>query len=195
MRRRTLLGAALACLALWSSSVPVSHATVRVDHVQVPFYARDIVGDKWTAWIFYRPQQCIPAGFNLLTFFDPPRVFGCGPMTMDGYAIFENGPGIDPAPLLSRLDGQGAVPLWFVRTRAFEKATADGAITLAELAALAPLRGTARLYSEVLRTETGVPGHGFSALAHGRLADGRSFTYLTVRTIAHGLLLAELKIH
>ena len=173
MRRRTLLGAALACLALWSSSAPVSHAKVRVDHVQVPFYARDIVGDKWTAWIFYRPQQCIPAGFNLLTFFDPPRAMQCGPMTMDRYAIFENGPGIDAAPLLSRLDGQGAVPLWFVRTRVFEQATADGVITLAELAALDPLRGTASIYSEVLRTRTGVPGAHFSAVAHGRLVDGR----------------------
>ena len=113
MRRRTFLGAVLACLVLWSSSGSVSHATVRIDHVQVPFYVRDVVGREWTAWIFYRPQQCIPADFNLLAFFDPPRVFGCGPMTMDGFAVFENGPGIDPAPLLARAEGQGAVPIWF----------------------------------------------------------------------------------
>jgi hypothetical protein len=59
MRRRTLLGAALACLALWSSSTAVSHADVRVDNVQVPFYARVIEGEKWTSAIFYRrPGAC-----------------------------------------------------------------------------------------------------------------------------------------
>ena len=197
MRRRTLFGAALACLALWSSSGTVSHATVRVDHVQVPFYAREVVGPEWTAWIFYRPQQCIPADFNLLAFIDAPRAFRCGPMTMDGFAVFENGPGIDPAPLLARGDGLGEVPIWFVRTRRYEAADADGVITIGELAALDPLRGSARFYSEVLRND-GNPdttGYHFSAFAHGKLADGRSFTYLTVRTIRHGVILAELKIH
>ena len=145
--------------------------------------AREIASEKWTAWIFYRPPQCIPAAFNLHNFFDVPRVFGCGPMTMDGYAVFENGPGIDPAPLLSRLDGQGAVPIWFVRTRRYEAANADGVITVGELAALDPLRGSARLYWEVLGND-GIPettGHHFSAVAHGKLADRRFLSYLTVR--------------
>ncbi len=197
MRRRTLLGSALACLALWLSLGSVAHAQVRVDHVQVPFYVRDIVGDTWTAAIFYRPPGCIPPGFNLETFFDPPRVFGCGPMTMDGYAVFDNGPGIDPAPDLSRLSGQGAVPIWFVRTRAFKAATADDVITLAELAALKPLRGSARFYEELLLTDNPdrAPAYHFSAVAHGKLSDGRSFSYLTVRTYGGGLLLAELRIH
>ena len=197
MRRRTLLGAALACLALWSSSGSVSHATVRIDHVQVPFYAREVAGDRWTAWIFYRPPQCIPAEFNLLTFIDAPRVFGCGPMTTDGFAVFENGPGIDPAPLLARGDGLGAVPIWFVRTHRYAAANADGMVTIGELEALDPLRGSARVYSEVLRND-GNPettGYHFSAFAHGKLADRRAFSYLTVRTIHHGVLLAELKIH
>jgi len=197
MRRRTLLGAVIAALALWSSLAPAGHATVRVDHVQVPFYAREIAGDRWTAWIFYRPPQCIPPEFNLNTFIDVPRVFGCGPMTMDGFAVFENGPGIDPAPLLARGDGQGAVPIWFVRTRAYEVADADGVITIGELAALNPLRASARVYSEVLRND-GIPettGYHFSAFAHGKLADRRSFTFLTLRTIHHGVILAELKIH
>ena len=98
MRRRTLLGAALACLAIWSSSASLSHADVRIDHVQVPFYARVIEGEKMTSVIFYRPPGCIPAEFNLITFFNVPRVFDCGPMSMDGYAIFENGSGDRPRP-------------------------------------------------------------------------------------------------
>jgi hypothetical protein len=122
-------------------------------------------------------------------------VFGCGPMTTDGFAVFENGPGIDPAPLLSMLDGEGAVPMWFVRTRKFEAATADGRLTIKELARLDPLRGTARVFSEVLAHD-GIPettGWYYSAVAHGRLADRRSFSYVTLRTIQNGLHLAEFK--
>jgi hypothetical protein len=191
MRRRTLLGAALACLAL-SPAASVSHATVRVDHVQVPFYARGVDGGKWTAVIFYRPPSCIPGEFNLLAFFDVPRVFGCEPMSMDGYAVFENGQGIDPAPLLSRLDGKGAVPIWFVRTREYEKATADGVTTLGDLQKLDPLRGSARFYSEVLKTDPDRAGSHFSALATGRLANGRAFAYVTLSHYEHGRLINHL---
>jgi hypothetical protein len=56
------------------------------------------------------------------------------------FAVFENRPGIDPAPLLAPGHGQGAVPIWFVRTGPYEVATADGVITVGELAALDPLR-------------------------------------------------------
>jgi hypothetical protein len=195
MRRRTLLGAVIAGIALWSSLASTAHAIVRVDHVQVPFYARNIVGEKWTATIFYRPPECIRADFNLVTFFDPPRAFACAPMTMDGFALFENGPGIDPAPLLSILDGQGAVPIWFTRTRRFQAARADGVVTVGELAALKPLRGSASVYSELLGND-GIPGSTgfyFSAFAQGKLADHRSFSYVTLRTIHQGLILAEFK--
>ena len=192
MRRRTLLGAALACLAMWSSSASVSHADVRIDHVQVPFYARAIEGEKVTSVIFYRPPKCIPPEFNLITFFNVPRVFECGPMSMDGYAIFENGPGIDPAPLLSRLDGQGAVPIWFVRTRTYQKARADGVVTIGELARLHPLRGTARFYTEVLENDHSRTSYHFHALATGKLSTGRPFSYLTYHHYEQGLLLNEL---
>jgi hypothetical protein len=194
MRGRTLLGAALACVALSSSAAAVSHATVRVDHVQVPFYARGIAGDKWAAVIFYRPPSCVPREFNLRTFIDIPRAFGCGPMTMDGYAVFENVPTVDPAPQLSRLNGEGAVPIWFMRTRDFEKAGADGVRTIAELEALEPLRGSARLYSEVFKTEPGRAGSHFSALATGRLANGGAFAYVTLGHYEHGVLINELTV-
>ena len=59
-------------------------------------------------------------------------------MTLQGYAIFENGPGIDQAPMLSRLDGNGAVPMWFVPSHKYRKARADGVVTVGELARAAP---------------------------------------------------------
>ena len=38
-----------------------------------------IEGEKWTAANFYRPPGCILPEFNLITFFNVPRVFDCGP--------------------------------------------------------------------------------------------------------------------
>ena len=93
------------------------------------------------AGIFYRPAGCIPENFNLLSFFDPPRVFGCGPMTVEAFAIWENGPGLDPAPRQGRPRGLGAVPIWFVRTEDYVAASADGVVTIGELEALDPLMG------------------------------------------------------
>jgi hypothetical protein len=186
-----LLGAALACLTLWSSSTAVSHADVRVDNVQVPFYARVIEGEKWTAASFYRPPGCVPREFNLISFFDVPRVFQCGPMTMQGYAIFENGPGIDPAPMLGRADGTGAVPIWFVRTHKYQKVSADGVVTIGELERLHPLRGSARFYTEVLENDHARESYHFHALATGKLGH-RSFAFLTYRDYDKGLLLNEL---
>lgn len=195
MRRRTLFGAALACVAVWSSQGSVSHAMVRIDPVEVPFYAREVPGEKYSAWIFYRPPGCIPPGFNLRAFFDVPRVFGCEPMTMKGYAIFQNGPGIDPAPLVSRLDGRGAVPIWFLRTRAAEAVNADGVVTVAELAAHRPLRGSAHFYWEILENDgdDDATDWGFTALARGKLNGHRPFSYLTVRTMDDGPLVNRLK--
>jgi hypothetical protein len=88
-----------------------------VGYGELPAYARIVTGTgEWTPVIFYRPIDCIPENFNLLNFFDPPRVFACGPMTVDGFAIWETGPGLDPAPIHSRYRGLGEVPIWFVRT-------------------------------------------------------------------------------
>ena len=94
--------AAAAAIAL--GVVPgAASAQVRVEPQQLPFYARAVTGTgEWTPVIFYRPAGCIPESFNLLSFFDPPRVFGCGPMTVEAFAIWENGPGVDPAPRQGR---------------------------------------------------------------------------------------------
>jgi hypothetical protein len=58
--------------------VPHVSASVRMEHAgDVPFYARDIAAGEWTAIIFYRPPQCVPDDFDLLTFFDIPRACAC----------------------------------------------------------------------------------------------------------------------
>ena len=130
---------------------------------------------EWTPVIFYRPPGCIREDFNLLRFFDPPRAFACEPMTVQGFAIWETGPGLDPAPNHARLRGLGAVPIWFVRTEDLDRAESDGVLTIPELEALDPLMGHAGFYTETLHPTGAVKNVLLVVNARGTLEDGRSF--------------------
>jgi hypothetical protein len=159
-------------------------AQVRVDPQPLPYYARVVTGTgEWSPRIFYRPVDCIPEEFNLLSFFDPPRAFACGPMTVDGFAIWETGPGLDPAPGQARLRGLGAVPIWFVRTEDYLAAISDGVLTIGELEALDPLTGHARLFSQTQHPFPAVKNDLLVFNATGTLEDGRSFR---LHVTAHG---------
>ena len=172
-RRSDTAAAATIGLGLMPGAAP---AQVRVDSQQVPFYARIVTGTgEWTPVIFYRPVDCIPENFNLLRFFDAPRAFGCGPMTVDSFAIWPTGPGLDPAPMHSRNLGLGAVPIWFVRTEDYLAARADGVLTIGELEALDPLMGHARLFTETLHPSPPAETNLLLVNATGTLQDGRSF--------------------
>jgi hypothetical protein len=174
VKRWVIAVAAAAAIALGLLPGAAS-AQVRVDPQQLPFYARIVTGTgEWTPVIFYRPADCIPENFNLLTFFDPPRVFGCGPMTVEAFAIWENGPGLDPAPRQGRQRGLGAVPIWFVRTEDYLAAGDDGVVTIGELEALDPVMGVARRFTETLHPE-GANNSLLVVNATGTLEDGRSF--------------------
>ena len=146
----------------------------------VPAYARVSLSplglsvphdDAWAAIVFYRQVACVPSGFNLLTFFDVPRVFGC-PMTVAGHEIWEHGPGVDPAPVQAFTRDAGPVPVWFVSWAELQAAAADGVLTIGELAALPSLlTGTATWYHEMLQ-----PEQRALIQARGTLSDGRPFT-------------------
>ena len=174
--RRCFIAAALA-LALMPPGLAA--AQEREDPVRLPFYGRTTFhGDSpWVAFIFYRPVSCVPRDFNLLTMNDIPRAFGCGPQTVDGFALWETGIGIDPfGPIQVRLRGLGAVSIWFFPSEAFDAAQADGVLTLAELEALQPLKGAAELYTEVLHPFRAVKNPLLIVQARGTLTDGRAFT-------------------
>jgi hypothetical protein len=175
MQRLAIAAAAAAAIAL--GLIPgAAPAQVRVDPQPLPYYARIVTGTgEWTPVIFYRPADCIPESFNLLSFFDPPRAFACGPMTVDGFAIWETGPGLDPAPMQARLRGLGAVPIWFVRTVDYLAAGEDGVLTIGELEALDPLMGHARLFSQVQHPFPPVENSLLVINATGTLQDGRPF--------------------
>ena len=180
LRRYAL--ATLVAISLLLVAAPGVSANVRVDEGAVPFYARLERGgilhtDDWAGIVFYRPPACIPEDFNLLDFFDIPRVFDCNPPTTEGIGIWEHGPGIDAAPLLVELHGLGAVPVWFVRWPALQAAVADDTLTIGELASLQPLVGSATAYNETLRPTGVVKVTSFELNALGWLVDGRSFQF------------------
>jgi len=179
--RRTL--AILVVVGLLLAAAPTASANVRVEGEggNLPFYARlgreDIYHtDDWAAIVFYRPPTCVPADFNLLDFFDIPGAFGCTPPTTDGFSIWKHGPGLDAAPLLVELHGLGAVPVWFIRWPALQAALADDDLTIAELASLQPLIGSASSYHETLRPTEELKTE-IELNARGALVDGRSFQF------------------
>jgi len=140
----------------------------------LPAYARigpDAVHtDEWAAIPFYRDPSCVPADFNLLSFIDAPRAFSC-PLTVEGFEVWENGPGIDRAPLHAVTREADAVPVWFVSWPELQAAMADGRLTITELAALPSLVvGSADQYQEVLH-----PNEMIHLNATGTLSDGRAF--------------------
>jgi hypothetical protein len=187
MRRRSVAvacGAAIG-LALLPGAAP---AQDREDPSQLPFYARSIAGSgEWSPIVFYRPVGCVPETFNLEAMFDVPRVFGCVPMTVDTFALWEEGPGLEPAPRHARATGLGAVPIWFVRTDDLLSARSDGVVTLAELRTLDPLTGSASFYTETLHPEGGARTVLVVINATGALDDGRSFSLHVTLNESNGL--------
>ena len=114
MKNQMPIALLLAIGAMISTSVV--QAAIRVD-ANPPFYAiinntadfgQEIYhDDEWAAIPFFRDPACVPEDFNLLDFFDfrlLPGEVVC-PLTVDGFEIWENGPGLDPAPIQVQLEG------------------------------------------------------------------------------------------
>jgi len=148
-----------------------------------PFYARIERGlihhtEEWAAIAFYRDPSCVPLDFNLLDLFDAPRAFGCA-LTVHGFESWKNGPSQgDMAPIQSKLQGDGAVPIWFVRWNELQAAVADDVLTIGELESLPSfLEGYATFFEETLHPMGGAQQTMLEIIAYGLLEDGRSFEY------------------
>lgn len=187
--------ALLVALAALTALLPASQAgaatrlEVPEESPGIPAYARLQTGvvaphtDQWAAIVFYRDPACVPSGFNLLSFFDVPRAFGC-PLTVEGFEIWEHGPGQDPAPRLTKLRQAGPVPVWFASWPKVQAAAADGVLTIAELRALPSLvTGTATRFSETLHPSESNKKGKINLGARGSLSDGRAFK---LKVVAHG---------
>lgn len=145
-----------------------------------PFYARVgmqvLQGDGYVAIPFYRSPDLVPAGFNLLSFYDFPGPGGPGafaaPLLMSGFTLTEADAPLGTFPKQVELRGDD-VPVWFVRSDAFHAAAQDGTLTIAELRALSPLVGIATRYHETLHPRA--EAHKIVIEAAGTLQDGRTF--------------------
>ena len=138
--------------------------------------------DDLAVVFFYRLPACVPEDFNLLEYLDftpafpggPPRPFLCE-LQIQGTAFWHSRD--DPAPALQFFYELNAVPTWFVAWSELEAATADGVLTISELAALPSLQvGETTSFLETIRN--GVPaerGGSEEVVATGTLLDGRSF--------------------
>lgn len=198
MKRNQLLLGLVLVLALalvWSGTALADKQTYRTafpsaEDPGFPFYARldpappaVLIDGEWAAVLFYREPTCVPAGFNLLQFFDfVTPAFAC-PHTVHGHQIWEGLPFSSP-PKVSVATGNGAVPVWFVPLTVMEAAKADGELTIAELESLdGLLKGYASQFNEAHHPtsdpELGGGGHPVPKLiinAHGWLEDGRTFS-------------------
>jgi hypothetical protein len=198
--RKTVAVVAAAGVVLALGVAPGA-ANVRIDNIEMPAYAR-IAGpavdggveevfhdDEWAAIPFYRPPACVRPEFNLLLFFDIPAVFGCGPPTVSMSTIWRNGPGIDAAPIQVRVEGLGAVPVWFASWPELQAAIADGNLTIGELAALPSLLvGSASFYSETIHPTQAANVPFLQFVARGTLQDGRRFHVEATRSGGAGRL-------
>lgn len=151
----------------------------------VPVYARLTTllnqvfhDDEWVAVPFYRTPGAIHPDFNLLSYFDFPGPNGPGafgvPLTVSGFYMVEAGSPLGTFPQVSISTGD-AVPFWFVPWSTFEQAMQDNVVTMAELEAMNPLRGTATQFTETLRPRAGE--HLVVINASGTLSDGRTFDF------------------
>lgn len=187
LRTSVLAGATLLTLIGAGSTGAEVNLRVPDDTLGIPAYARverpfRSHTDEWAAIVFYRDPECVPADFNLLDLMDFPRAFDCR-LTVSGFEVWDNGPGIDGGPRHAYSSGHG-VPVWFVPWSILQAALADDVLTMTELESLVPLKGSATTFHEVIHplvppgTTGGAKVPHLTITAFGVLPDGRSFQFL-----------------
>jgi hypothetical protein len=195
MKKQTSLTLLLAASAVIST--PNVQAAVRLnvpEDNEPVFYARINGGEftggqqeiyhteEWAAIVFYRQPDCVPGGFNLLTFFDfsiwaLPPADRC-PLTIEGLEVWDTFPPVGPAgPIQAKFRGLGAVPVWFVSWAELQALIADGVLTIGELeSAPTLLKGHADRYNETLHPPE-LSLRQISIDAQGRLEDSTQFQF------------------
>jgi hypothetical protein len=149
-------------------------AYARVGNVLNQFYH----SDGWLAMQFFRHPECVPDDFNLLDLFhfpgeEGPGAFAC-PLQHSGHYIVEAGAPQGTFPRIYVAQGD-AVPFWFVPWAEFQQAMQEGAVTLPDVLAMNPLKGTATRLRETVHPR--LDEHLVVTDASGQLEDGRRFDF------------------
>lgn len=158
-----------------------------------PMYARvmDNGVSDYVPIVFYRNPECVRADFNLLEVFDVPDAFYCLPLTIEGFAIFEDAANIPLGvpPFQAKSSGD-AVPFAFVDRYTYDIIAADG-LTMDDLAAA--MWGMATSYKEVLQPSPDANVGLLNIVAEGSLdQDGTPFRLrVTAQVFEYGTELAE----
>ena len=131
----------------------------------------------WAGIVFVRDPSCIPAGFNLLDWFDAPPVAWACELTVEGEAWWHDLSA--PPPFQTHTRGVGAVPVYFVRWSELQAAIADDVITIGQLESLPSLLiGHASFLQQIAHNTNQPTNHGHETLvSRGVLEDGRSFEF------------------
>lgn len=148
-----------------------------------PFYARFERGvvlrtDEWVAIPFYREPECVRPDFNLLNFFDfdNPVIFSCT-LTVHGFDIRADP--TSPAPRHSKLQGNGAVPVWFVSVEDYTGALPG--VTITDLLAMPSLvQGVATYFEETLHPLGIAQQATLEIVASGYLPDESTFHLVAI---------------
>jgi hypothetical protein len=147
-----------------------------------PMYARiiDNLESDYVPIVFYRPPNCVNPAFDLLLYFDVPAAFFCTPLTIEGFAIFEDfAPGVPPFQQNFKGDN---VPFVFVERAVYNMIATDG-LTIGDLYEYG-LWGTATSYKEVLSPKPGPAQVGFVNIqAKGMLDDETPFSFHVVAQV------------
>jgi hypothetical protein len=135
------------------------------------------VANGMVAIPFYRDPACVPLDVDLLEHIHPPGEHGPGSfactLLIEGSYVIEHDAPLGTFPV--RVFASGPAQFWFVSWSAFNAATGDGTLTMAELIALDPLRGTASAFSEMLAPR--MEDHHVVITGRGKLEDGRTFEF------------------
>ena len=162
-----------------------------VDSPGVPAYARlellipgfDLPNnDRWAAIVFYRDPGCVPDDFNLGRFLHlpgpgGPGAFGCR-LLVEGHEIWQNGPGLDPAPIYVRTrNAVPDLPVWFVGWDELHPLLESGQVFIGDIEALPTLvRVSARWFEEALYPNGSADVPGITLRAEGSLENGGVFS-------------------
>lgn len=152
------------------------------DDPGIPIYARVgpilnqfFVADGQLVIPFYRDPDCIRGDFNFLTYYDPPAAFGCE-LTVEGKYVIEQDAEEGAFPIMALTQG-AQVPVWIVDWTGFQALIENESVTLSEIEALNPIKGTAQQYEEYLSPR--MNEHEVIIEAGGTIPDtGQSFTFV-----------------
>lgn len=126
--------------------------------------------DEWAAIPFYRNPACVPEDFNLVEQLDF-NALNCYSLVA-GFEVWENGPGIDLAPIQISFKAAEPMPIYFIPWDVLEVALEDYMLTMPELRVLEGVRiGIATFYTETWHVEGGAQQVMGNCVVKGDMAD------------------------